>query len=112
MSHHQETVHISGHIIDSLILAKVLDIIVMMGGTFEFEQVTIGKRRDEPSHARIVVRAASSALLDEIWRAIQPHGSSVERESDCRTEEAPGDGLLPEEFYATTHLPTQVRAEG
>ncbi len=33
MSYHQETVLISGHIIDSLLLAKVLDIILMMGGT-------------------------------------------------------------------------------
>ncbi len=112
MSHHQETVHISGHIIDSLILAKVLDLIVMMGGTFEFEHVTIGKKREEPSHARIVVAATSSALLEDILKAIQPHGASVERDADCRTEAAPADGLLPEEFYATTHLPTQVRSGG
>src|SRR5215217_7007553 len=95
MSHHQETVRISGHIIDSLILAKVLDIILMMGGTFELEHVAIGKRRDEPSQARIVVNAATSALLEDILKAIQPHGASVERE-----------------FYATTHLPTQVRVAG
>src|SRR5215217_4921820 len=112
MSHHQETVRISGHIIDSLILAKVLDIILMMGGTFELEHVAIGKRRDEPSQARIVVNAATSALLEDILKAIQPHGASVERESDCRTDAAPADGLLPEEFYATTHLPTQVRVAG
>ena len=112
MSHHQETVRISGHIIDSLILAKVLDIILMMGGTFELEHVAIGKRRDEPSQARIVVNAATSALLEDILKAIQPHGASVERESDCRTDAAPADGLLPEEFYATTHLHTQVRVAG
>jgi hypothetical protein len=39
----QETVVLSGHIIDSLILAKVLDTILMMGGTFDLEQVSIGK---------------------------------------------------------------------
>ncbi|MGH7208248.1 MAG: hypothetical protein ACREIL_02575, partial [Nitrospiraceae bacterium] len=34
MAQAQETVVLQGHIIDSLILAKVLDTILMMGGTF------------------------------------------------------------------------------
>lgn len=109
---HQETVLISGHIIDSLLLAKVLDIILMMGGTFDLEDVCIGKTREEPSRARIVIRATSKALLDDILKAIQPHGASIEREADCRIEPAPADGIFPDEFYATTHLPTQVRLKG
>ncbi|MGH7250584.1 MAG: TIGR00300 family protein [Nitrospiraceae bacterium] len=112
MAQAQETVVLQGHIIDSLILAKVLDTILMMGGTFDLADVKIGATREEPSHARIVVRAASGRLLAEILEAIQPHGASVERESDCALEPAPADGLLPENFYATTHLPTQVRLQG
>ena len=112
MSLHQETVLISGHIIDSLILAKVLDIILMMGGTFDLEDVHIGTTREEPSRARIVIRAASTGLLDDILKAIQPHGASVERESNCQTVEAPADGIFPDDFYATTHLPTQIRLHG
>ncbi len=108
----QETVVLNGHIIDSLILAKVLDTIVMMGGTFDLKEVQIGTTREEPSRAKIVVRAASSGLLAEILQAIQPHGASVDRESDCMLEPAPADGLLPETFYATTHLPTQIRLQG
>ncbi len=109
MTHDQETVLLQGHIIDSLILAKVLDRIQMMGGTFDLQDVQIGKTREEPSRARIVVRASSATLLSEILHAIQPHGASVESERDCRLAPAPADGILPEEFYATTHLPTQVR---
>ena len=112
MAQTQETVVLHGHIIDSLILAKVLDTILMMGGTFDLTDVKIGATREEPSHARIVVRAASGRLLAEILEAIQPHGASVERESDCPLEPAPADGLFPENFYATTHLPTQVRLQG
>ncbi len=109
MNHSQERVVLQGHIIDSLVLAKVLDLILMMGGTFDLEDVHIGKTREEPSRARIVIRTASQALLDDILQAIQPHGASVEREANCRTKPAPADGILPEEFYATTHLPTQIR---
>ena len=112
MSAAQETVRINGHIIDSLLLAKVLDIILMMGGTFDLEDVVIGKTREEPSHARIVIRATSEALLNDILKAIQPHGASVERESDCQRDAAPADGVFPENFYATTHLLTHVRLDG
>jgi lysine-ketoglutarate reductase/saccharopine dehydrogenase-like protein (TIGR00300 family) len=105
----QETVVLTGHIIDSLILAKVLDTILMMGGTFDLQDMQIGKTREEPSRARIVVQASSAKLLSEILHAIQPHGASVENERDCRMAAAPADGIFPDEFYATTHLPTQVR---
>jgi lysine-ketoglutarate reductase/saccharopine dehydrogenase-like protein (TIGR00300 family) len=108
----QDTVILKGHIIDSLILAKVLDTILMMGGTFDLRELRVGTRREEPSHARILVRAPSARLLAEILEAIQPHGASVERESDCTIEPAPADGLLPDMFYTTTHLPTQIRLKG
>lgn len=112
MTQAQETVVLQGHIIDSLILAKVLDTILMMGGTFDLEEVRIGKTREEPSRARILVSAPSAKLLTEILEAIQPHGAAVEREADCTLEPAPADGIFPETFYATTHLPTQVRLRG
>lgn len=112
MNHYQENVYLQGHIIDSLVLAKVLDLILMMGGTFDLEDVHIGKRREEPSHVRIRIQTASRTLLDDILKTIQPHGASVEREADCRTDRAPADGVLPEHFYATTHLPTEIRLHG
>ncbi len=108
----QETVFLQGHIIDSLILAKVLDTILMMGGTFDLQDVKIGATREAASQARIVVQAPSSRVLGEILRAIQPHGAAIEREGDCRFEPAPAPGVFPEEFYATTHLPTQIRLDG
>jgi len=112
MDQHQERVCLQGHIIDSLMLAKVLDLIVMMGGTFDIEDVHIGKTRAEPSRARIVIRATSRDLLNDILKMIQPHGALIEGETDCRTQPAPENGVLPDDFYATTHLPTHVRLDG
>jgi lysine-ketoglutarate reductase/saccharopine dehydrogenase-like protein (TIGR00300 family) len=108
----QETVILSGHIIDSLILAKVLDIILTTGGKFDLNEVRIGTTRDEPSFAKITIQASSPSQLQDILKAIQPHGASPERISDCVWEPAPSDGVFPEQFYATTHLPTQVRVDG
>ena len=105
MTASQETVFLHGHIIDSLILAKVLDTILMMGGSFDLNHVTIGATREAPSEARITVRAPSGRLLSDILRAIQPHGATVEGEGDCRFEPAPAAGVFPEEKRGpTNHL--------
>ncbi len=108
----QETIVLRGHIIDSLILAKVLDLILMMGGSFDLDRVEIGRTREDQSQARIIVRAPTLATLNHILRAIQPHGAVVERDADCTLEPASADGVFPDEFYSTTHLPTEVRLDG
>lgn len=108
----EETVLLQGHIIDSLILAKVLDTILMLGGTFDLEDMQVGATRAQASRVKIKVRGSSPTQLADILRAIQPHGAAIERESDCTGEAAPADGVLPDTFYATTHLPTQIRLKG
>lgn len=107
-----QTVTLQGHIIDSLILAKVLDAIVMLGGTFTLSEVTVGTQREDTSHATILIEAPTMELLQEILKTIQPHGAVVETEEDCTVASAPADGILPEDFYATSHLSTQIRWQG
>lgn len=107
-----ETVLLHGHIIDSLLLPKVLDVILQSGGAFELADIRIGKTREEPSFARIVVRADSPDQLGRIIAELQSHGATVEKEADCAWRPAPADGVFPEEFYATTNLPTEVRLRG
>ncbi|MDH3503395.1 MAG: TIGR00300 family protein [Nitrospirota bacterium] len=107
-----QTVTIQGHIIDSLILAKVLDAIVMLGGTFTLSEVKVGTQREDTSHATILIEAPTMELLQEILKTILPHGAVVETEEDCTVEPAPADGILPEDFYATSHLSTQIRWQG
>ncbi len=107
-----ETVILEGHIIDSLILAKVLDTILQMGGTFDMNEMKVGSTREDSSLTKIKVQADSPQLLDEILQSIQPHGAMVEQVADCTVDPAPKDGVLPDSFYATSHLPTQVHLKG
>jgi lysine-ketoglutarate reductase/saccharopine dehydrogenase-like protein (TIGR00300 family) len=107
-----QTVILQGHIIDSLILAKVLDAIVMLGGIFTLPEITVGTTRKDSSHATILIEAPTSQLLQDILIAIQPHGAVVETEQDCTVVPAPSNGILPEDFYATSHLSTQIRWQG
>ena len=59
-----ETVHLDGPIIDSQTLSRVLDLILLHGGSYEITQFSIGTKREEPSHAEIVVQADDSEAAD------------------------------------------------
>lgn len=107
-----EDVEIQGHIIDSLILPKVLDEILTHGGSYVIKDIRIGQRQNDPSYARIEVRADSSEKLREILDAIHDHGAAPVAVSDCQTVAADMDGAFPEGFYSTTSFRTQVRLKG
>ncbi len=105
------TVQVSGHIIDSLILPKILDTIINLGGEFEIIDIQVGHRRADRSYAKIQVDASSQALLDELLSRIREHGALPvdEEEQPAELEAAPDDGIFPDRFYATTNLVTWVR---
>jgi lysine-ketoglutarate reductase/saccharopine dehydrogenase-like protein (TIGR00300 family) len=106
-----ETVILDGHIIDSLTLSKVLDLIVLHGGTYEISRFQIGTTRADPSHAEIVVRAETDELLERILHQIGQHGANrPTQEAEWRL--APADGVFPHGFYSTTNLESFVRLSG
>jgi len=107
-----EEIEVRGHIVDSLLLPKILDRILQMGGTFEIRECTIGSRRVDPSYARIAVRAADAAALDEILGDLVEHGASPVHPEDAKTVPADIAGAFPEGFYSTTNQQTQVRLGG
>ncbi len=107
-----EDVQVSGHIIDSLILPKILDLITAAGGAFRIKQISIGQARFDPSFALIEVRAASAQLLSEILGQISDHGAVPTAQQDCQLVPADMDGAFPEGFYSTTNQRTEVRVGG
>ncbi|MBY0523715.1 MAG: TIGR00300 family protein [Gemmataceae bacterium] len=108
----QEEVELQGHIIDSLLLPKVLDEILTHGGSYELKDIRVGQKPTDGSYARILVRAASAASLLEILGAIHEHGATPIAQHDCAFVPADMDGAFPVEFYSTTNHRTQVRLQG
>ena len=106
-----ETVRLDGHIIDSLTLSKVLDIILRDGGQYRITGFKVGATRSDASHAEISVSAPDSAGLEQILHQIQQHGATRATGDAC-THPAPADGVFPEGFYVTTNLETAVRVDG
>ena len=107
-----EEVEIHGHIIDSLLLPKVLDEILTRGGSYAIKDIRVGQRQEDPSHARIEVRAPTADQLRDILNAIHDHGAVPVSPQDCVAVPADMDGAFPEGFYSTTNYRTQVRLGG
>jgi lysine-ketoglutarate reductase/saccharopine dehydrogenase-like protein (TIGR00300 family) len=106
-----ELITLDGHIIDSLTLSKVLDILVAEGVDYEIREFRIGKSREETSHAEILVRAPSEEQLQRALHEVQQHGAVISQDN-ARVQPAPQDGVFPDGFYSTTNLETFVRIEG
>jgi lysine-ketoglutarate reductase/saccharopine dehydrogenase-like protein (TIGR00300 family) len=109
---HVEDVRIKGHIIDSLILPKVLDSICAYGGTFRIKRIAIGQTRSDSSSAIVEVRAEDAETLDRILAQISDHGAVSTTAGNCRVEEADVEGAFPDGFYSTTNQRTEIRLDG
>jgi lysine-ketoglutarate reductase/saccharopine dehydrogenase-like protein (TIGR00300 family) len=107
-----ETVEIEGHIIDSLILAKVMDLVLAAGADYEVQSVDIGKTNRDVSRARIQISAPSDEVLGPLLSQLQAQGANRVVQGDAELVAADTDGVLPAGFYATTNLPTWVRVDG
>lgn len=105
-------IKLSGHIIDSLILPKTLDLIMDMGGDFEILDVHVGKHKKDVSHARIRVIGKDEVHLGEILDELGEIGAVIVEIKEIELLPSEKDKTLPEDFYSTTNHPTYVRYEG
>lgn len=107
-----EDVRVEGHLIDSLIMSRIMDDIVALGGEFETLDFDVGRTNEDPSVAVLRVFAPDATLLDAILGAIQENGAVPLDPEDASLAPAPADGVFPDGFYATTNLETSVRIDG
>ncbi len=108
----RELVEVEGHIIDSLILAKVLDVILDAGADYRMVEVEIGRTNVDASRARLEIDAPDEETLHRLLVDLQVHGANRVAQSDAELAIADQDGVLPLGFYSTTNLPTAVRLSG
>ena len=107
-----EKVIVEGHIIDSLILPKVLDEVLAAGAKFEIMDFNVGVLHEDPSFARIQVTTDTEEALDELLAKLQQHGANPEDIEDVRIVTAEHDGSFPKGFYSSTNLDTELRIDG
>jgi lysine-ketoglutarate reductase/saccharopine dehydrogenase-like protein (TIGR00300 family) len=107
-----ETVEVTGHLMDTGVLARVLDDVLDYGGDYVVDQLSLGKNHDDESHAVITVGANEPELLQRVLNRIHVHGVNLVDPGEAVLRPCERDGVFPDDFYSTTNLETVVRLGG
>ena len=105
---------LEGHLLDSGLLDRALDLTVQSGGSFQILHFNLGKQRQSTSNADIKISAPSEEILDRIMGHMIELGATVEPREESNAELKPVTlpGVAPDDFMATSIYPTEVRIGG
>ncbi|MBV8143275.1 MAG: TIGR00300 family protein [Verrucomicrobia bacterium] len=106
---------LEGHLLDSGLLDRALELTVQNGGSFQILNFQLGKQRQSTSRSEIRVSAPAADVLGNLVGQLIELGSipaAAERTSDAQLETVTLEGVAPDDFYVTTIYPTQVRLNG
>ncbi len=104
----EQEVEVSGHLIDSMILTRIFDSVMDLKGDFQVLEFTVGKKKKDPSYARLMVRGKTQQHLEDILELVYRAGAQPVSVQEARLEPAPKDMVMPDDFYSTTNNATQV----
>jgi lysine-ketoglutarate reductase/saccharopine dehydrogenase-like protein (TIGR00300 family) len=108
----EQEIEVRGHLIDSMILTRIFDSIMDLGGDFQVLEFTVGKRKKDASFARLMIRAKSKNHLEDILELVYREGAQPVSVQEAKLEPAPRDMVMPDDFYSTTNNATQVFHRG
>ncbi len=106
---------LEGHLLDSGLLDRALELTVQNGGSFQILNFQLGKQRQSTSRSDIRVSAPAADVLGNLVGQLIELGSiptAAERTSEAQLEFVTMDGVAPDDFYVTTIYPTEVRLHG
>ena len=105
---HTARLVLTGHIIDSMMLPQIMDLVMDLGGNFTIEELKVGQHKTDTSICRMEIVAKSAEQLDSIVRRARALGATAESEEPAQLEKVAIEGVFPEGFYSTSNLPTEV----
>ncbi len=112
MQQHTETVEVTGHVMDSGVLTRILDDVREYGADYRIARIDLGRQHEDETYVRLEISAEDDERLQRTLMRIQVHGANLADQSDARTSPAPSAGVFPADFYSTTNLATEVRLAG
>ncbi|MEK6962683.1 MAG: TIGR00300 family protein [Thermoproteota archaeon] len=112
MSKFVQEVEVRGHLIDSLILTKIFDGIMDLGGEFEVLKIRIGRRKKDASYAKLRIQGKSKKHLEDILELVYREGATAKIQKEVILSAATKDMVMPEDFYSTTNNHTQIFSKG
>lgn len=105
---------LEGHLLDSGLINRALDLIIDNGGSFQVLNFNLGEQRQSTSAAEVRVSAPSHEVMESILSHLIDLGAVdlPEDERDAKLEPVEKNGVAPDDFYVTTIYPTEVRISG
>jgi lysine-ketoglutarate reductase/saccharopine dehydrogenase-like protein (TIGR00300 family) len=104
----EQEIEVKGHLIDSMILTRIFDNIMDLKGDFQVLEFSVGKKKSDPSYARLAIRGKSQEHLESILELVYREGAQSVSVQEAKLEPAPKDMVMPDDFYSTTNNATQV----
>ncbi|VVC05316.1 Uncharacterised protein [uncultured archaeon] len=108
----EREVEVKGHLIDSMILTKIFDVIMDLDGEFQVQEFRVGKRKKDESYAKLLVQGKSQKHLDEILESVYRAGATSKIQQEIKLQSAPRDMVMPDDFYSTTNNRTDIFYKG
>jgi lysine-ketoglutarate reductase/saccharopine dehydrogenase-like protein (TIGR00300 family) len=107
-------IRLEGHLLDSGLINRALDLIVDSGGSFQVMNFNLGEQRQSTSAAEVRVTAPSHDVMEEIISQLIDLGAVdlPQDEKDAKLEPVLQAGVAPDDFYVSTIYPTEVRVNG
>src|SRR6187401_1937314 len=109
---HAVVVRAEGHLIDSQLLNTIFDTVIERGGQFEVLHFEIGRTNDDFSQLQLKVSAPTGPGLRRLVEELIPLGCHAVEERDALLRVADQNGAVPDDFYSTTNMRTDVRVDG
>lgn len=104
-----QKIKLSGHIIDSFTIQKVMDTIIDQGGDYEIEELNVGKHNTDISTARIRIEAEDKKTLEQILDRVTDLGAQLIEKDEVELVASEKDKTVPDNFYSTTNYITEIR---
>jgi lysine-ketoglutarate reductase/saccharopine dehydrogenase-like protein (TIGR00300 family) len=108
MGKFEKEIEVKGHLVDSSILTRIFDRIMDLKGDFTVLEFEIGKRKEDYSYARLVIRGDSEYHLAKILEYLFREGATSVSVDEVKCIPSSRDMVLPDDFYSTTNNPTQL----
>jgi lysine-ketoglutarate reductase/saccharopine dehydrogenase-like protein (TIGR00300 family) len=108
LSNFEKEIEVRGHLVDSSILTRIFDKVMDLKGDFTVEEFIIGKKKEDHSYARLVIRGNSESHLSNLLENLFREGATSVSTESVTCVSAPKDMVLPDDFYSTTNNATQL----
>lgn len=111
MTQHSVQLRAEGHLIDTGLMSRFLDLVVENGATYELRHFEIGRTVDDFSKLWLTI-VGEHEVVERVVAELVSQGCQVEGDQPVQLEASDSDKTVPDSFYSTTNHRTEVFVGG